>query len=65
MEYKKDVVYINKILRELYYCEDVNKFYQLSSMLYYKINNIVFGLDKKYFNVRGVENGTDNRADSN
>lgn len=34
-------------------------------MLYYKINNIVFGLDKKYFKVRGVENGTDNRADSN
>lgn len=45
MSYKKDVNYINKILVELNNCEDINKFYQLTSQLYYKINNIVFGFE--------------------
>lgn len=45
MNYKKEIKYINKLLIDLYDCEDVDIFYQLSTKLYYHINCIVFGLE--------------------
>lgn len=47
MNYLKKRKNIDRILVDLYNCEESEEFYKLSTKLYYRINEIVFGLENE------------------
>lgn len=50
MDLKKNREYINGKLIEIYNCNDIDKFYELCTGLYYHINDLVFNLSSKLLN---------------
>lgn len=43
----RDINYINKLLIDINNCDDIDKFYELCTKLYYIINSIVFHFEDK------------------
>lgn len=69
MNYEKEVGYIKKKLIDLnscVSCDNVNleKFYQICTGLYYRLNSVVFALHSQLLESE-KEDVTDNRTDSN
>lgn len=56
---------IDKILVELPYCKNFDKFYELCTCLYYNINSYVFNLESEKLKCEVDLDVRDNRADSN
>lgn len=65
MDLKKNREIIDKLLIDINDCKDVDKFYELCTKLYYKINATVFYFEDKLLNVEDKEDVRDNRANSN
>lgn len=51
MKFKKNIEEINKNLIDIYNCKDIDKFYVLTTKLYYKINRIVFNIESDILNI--------------
>lgn len=57
MNYLQKRKYIDRILIKLYSCKTSDEFYQLSTRLYYYVNDVVYGLhSKKFDNIEEEKN---------
>lgn len=67
MNFKKKINFINGKMLSLLDCEDSERFYEITTSLYYHVNSLVFGLENKNLNIdkENKENVSDNRTDCN
>lgn len=47
MDIKKKREYINSLIIDIINCDDINKFYEFSTKLYYHVNDLVFSFYSK------------------
>lgn len=62
MDYLKKRKNIDRILVDLYNCDDSEEFYKLSTKLYYRINELVFMLESDKLL---IEKGANNNVPDN
>lgn len=55
MNIKKEVSFIQKCLMEMETCKDADRFYQLCTSLYFRLNSIVFNFQYHKYKIDNFE----------